>query len=297
MQARAEAWYLRLLSSGDPKLILKGLQTRAKALGQFDEALQETAQAAISTVQANQKIAAEVIESLGSLVVPQVGLVFDVYALATGENVLTGEKAKALDQVLRLVGVAGPGLTGRILRDFPEFRPALAKLAEFGKAGGDYGVRALADRLGVEPEVVQASLNRLWDELTRERRLGANPFRSRAQSAARAFEESLEGAADLRRMRVDEQEARSLLARLERAAPGSDDLEDVVRSLQANKTAQRLINQEKLAVVGKHGSLGFEDLEDLRRKAKEVVEKKWYRAADSEVKAGFQKMRDATTEA
>ena len=33
MRTRAEAWWLRLLSSGDPALILKGLRARAEAAG------------------------------------------------------------------------------------------------------------------------------------------------------------------------------------------------------------------------------------------------------------------------
>lgn len=297
LQARADAWYLRLLSSGDPELVLRGLRARAEALGQFDAALRETAEAGIEMVRANQKITAECVETLGGLVVPQVGMAFDLYTLATGRNQLTGEKARALDQVLRLFGTGGPPLAGRIFRDFPEFRPALEQLAEFSRAGGRYGVEALADRLKVEPEVIQSGLDEIWDALTRERHLRGNSLRGRADAASRAFAESAEGAADLRRFRADEAQARGLLDELERAAPGSPELEDVVRRLQGDKTAQRLINEEGLEALGKHGSKGFEDLEDLRRKAKQVVEGQWYRAADGEVGDGFRRLRDAADEA
>ena len=64
MLERTQAWWLRLLASGDPELIAAGLRARGDAFRKFDEGLQGEAQAASDMILAHQTLIEDLTEGL-----------------------------------------------------------------------------------------------------------------------------------------------------------------------------------------------------------------------------------------
>ncbi|MHC4831167.1 MAG: hypothetical protein ACYTFT_12580, partial [Planctomycetota bacterium] len=83
MAKKADAFFLRLLASGDEKLILEGMRWRAEQLGKFDEALAEHAQAAVDSIRNHQEYIEGLVEGI-----PVIGDGLDVIAAVTGRTLL-----------------------------------------------------------------------------------------------------------------------------------------------------------------------------------------------------------------
>lgn len=271
MEKRAQAWYLRLLASGDPALVAQGLKARAEAIGQFDQAMLEHAEGAIKEIEGNQKLVEDVAEAL-----PVVGEMSDVYAFITGETALTGSQVSALERVIRLVGVVGPFGLEQLVKRSPNARLVLQGIGEMGTTAGAKGRQMLAAVLNLPPGKVDDTLEAIGKFLTKERRLIGETMEDKMAREARLFAKSPQGIADSTRMLKDHAEARDLINRMRQAAPDSDDFKAALRELQSNKTAQALINRA--------------DVPDSLRKEVNGQIKNWYKQADDGVAGGFESL-------
>ena len=261
MQQAADAWYLRLLSSGDPALVAQGLEARASAIGQFDQAMQESANAAIEQIHANQKLIEDCVETL-----PVVGDVLDVYAAATGEAALSGDRLSALERALRAASVLGPLGLEQLLKRSPTAQLIAEGLGEMAQSMGKSGKEMLARALKMDAKAVDKGLDAFVDILTKERRLLGESADDAAARAAKEFAKTPAGIADANRMLRDHGEARDLVNALKKAEPGSEEMTRLCRELQSNKTAQALINRT--------------DIPDaVRRNVNDQIGG-WYKAAD-----------------
>ncbi|MBM4060217.1 MAG: hypothetical protein FJ265_03835 [Planctomycetes bacterium] len=261
MQQAADAWYLRLLSSGDPALIAAGLKARADAIGQFDQTMKEHAEAAIEQIHAHQKLIEDCVETL-----PVVGDVLDLYAAATGEAALSGDRLGALERALRAASVLGPLGLEQLLKRSPTAQLIAEGLGEMAQSMGKSGKDMLARALKMDPKAVDKGLDAFVDFLTKERRLLGESADDAAARAAKEFAKTPAGIADANRMLKDHEKARDLVNTLKKAEPGSEEMTRLCRELQSNKTAQALINRA--------------DVPDAVRKNVNDQIGGWYKAAD-----------------
>ncbi|MCC6739566.1 MAG: carboxypeptidase regulatory-like domain-containing protein [Planctomycetia bacterium] len=267
MAEGADAWWLRLLSSGDPDLIREGLRARGEALGHFDEALQHDAEAAITAIQANQKLVEDVASAL-----PYVGDAMDLIALATGET-LSGEKLDMLGYVLTGLGVFGPEILGK-LAETKAGREALEALAEKGGHLADDLVERMAKALGKETDDIRRGLQNVSEFMTKERKLTLEAMENEAEYSRRIFANSEAGKDYIAKIAKDREEARKLVDAMRKA----DDPEEFKRLLmewQSNKTAQSVIHDDVFP-------------NDLRKRVNDALEKQ-YQQVDSGV---ARKLRD-----
>jgi len=248
MEAGAQAWYLRLLSSGDPALIAAGLKARGEAFGQFDEALQLSAQAAIETIKANQKLTEEVMYSL-----PYVGATMDLMYLGgklTGSQLLGGGQTLSGDEVtwtrLAVTGLFRLGPLG--VQKALQTKNGARLMAYVGERTAWMPGAALnrfSNAIGADPNKVRQGLKWVWDGLTKERHLwGAGTSRQVAQAGTR-FANSAAGKSAQWRLAADIKRAEKLVGKLQNAAGNRQEFRKLVLQMQRNKTAQSVINSAK----------------------------------------------------
>ncbi|MBN1422178.1 MAG: hypothetical protein JXP34_25615, partial [Planctomycetes bacterium] len=240
MVAATDAFVMRLLESGDPALIAQGLRARAEALALYDQALQDHCEAAIQTIQANQKLTEEILEAL-----PVVGDTLDLYAAATGRTMLTDIEVSGLERILRGASVLGPFAIGELLKRSPGARAALEALVEKACAMGGTAKQSLAQILKIDPKSIDDALAAIGEALTKERHLFTRNMDDKAQAASRAFLQTADGRAARELMDQDLDAAKDVLDRLRRAE-SPDDIHRAVLDLQANKTAQGIANGDLL---------------------------------------------------
>ncbi len=245
MTTRVDAFWLRLLASGDPQLIYQGLSARADAFGKFDEALQISAQAALEEIKAKQQLTEEVLRAI-----PKVGTALDILLLARGES-LSGDKLTWGQagmivgfRALMALGPAGAkGLYNRAMNT-ENGRMFFQALGEMGPNMGASGVRGLARVFGTSEKKVRDIFAWAGDQMTRERSLrgGINGlFGRQAQAAGRNFVPLRAGQSAIYQQRIERRHAERLLDRM----AGTTDRHEFRRlavQLQANKTAQAVIN-------------------------------------------------------
>ncbi len=239
MKTATQAWWIRLLSSGDPNIIVNGLKARAGALARYDEAAAEHARAVIETIQANQDFAETVIES-----VPVAGELLDIYAVATGTTALAGRQVSGLERGLRLLGLAGPGALKYAYEKSPAFRNSVRKIGQSLAGIGRAGRRRVAAALGLSEEMVDRAMRTSTMLSDRAAEQVSRKLDDQVDDAVRAFRNSDQGRAATRLWQQDVNRARDLLADLEQVGPGSSEFREVVLKIQRNKTAQALINRE-----------------------------------------------------
>ncbi len=237
MKVATQAWWVRLLSSGDPDTIVKGLKARAAALARYDEAAAEHAQAVIETIQASQDFAETVIES-----VPVAGELLDIYAVAAGTTALAGRQVSGLERGLRLLGLAAPGALKYAYEKSPAFRNSVRKIGQSLAGIGRAGRRRLAVALGLSEEMVDRAMRtstRLSEEAAEQ---VSRKLDDQVDDAVRAFRNTDQGRSARQLWEKDVAQARELLKELETAGPGK--FKEVALKIQRNKTAQGLINRE-----------------------------------------------------
>lgn len=235
MLAKADMWYLRLLSSGDPELVAQGLKARAEAIGQFDQALLEHAEAAMAMVKAHQQVITDVAETI-----PVLGDCMDLVALATGET-LSGEKLTAFDAICRLLSV-GPNAVGQLLQHSAAARKAVEALAELGGTLSSAAKAKIAKALGLsDPAQLGKALDHARDGVALARGKDAKRLAMEAELAAKNFASSAAGRADKAAQAAGRKQAEELLEKLRKAEPGSDEFRRLANEWQSNKTAQALV--------------------------------------------------------
>lgn len=275
-----EKWdtrFIGLLQSGNPHVIMDGIRQTSQALGKYDEGMHQAAEGALDEVSGNQKFVEDVMSS-----VPVVGDAMDVIVVAgwlagDGEWTLSGDKVTALDALIRVAGIAGPAALEKLLGN----SKAAAKLAdEVGTAthtlGRSGAGKAVAKGVGRSTDDVAKGLEAISESVARKHKAAADTLGAKAAKAADDFAKTPEGVAEINRNMLDRKLASELVERLKRAEPGSPGFEDALKQLQANKTAQAIIN-------GK-------DIPDALRKSAKAGVEGWYKTADTGTKANLKSL-------
>lgn len=279
-RAMLEKWdkrFIGLLESGDPHAIMDGIRKTSQALGNYDEGMHQAAEGALDEIAGNQKFVEDVMSA-----VPVVGDAMDAIAVAgwlagDGDWTLSGEKVTGLDALIRFAGIAGPGALEKLLGN----SKAAAKLAdEVGAAAHTVGKsgtgKAIAKGVGRKADDVAKGVEEISEAIAKKRKAAAEALDKKAKEAAEDFAKTPEGLLDLKRAELDKQSANELLEKLKKAEPGTPEFDDAMRQLQANKTAQSLINGDAVP-------------DELRKKAKDAVEG-WYKSADSGTKNNLKQL-------
>lgn len=238
MASSADAFMLRLLHSNDPALIAAGLRARADALGQFDTATKEAAEAAIETIKANQKITEDF-----ATMVPYLNVAVSARALWSGES-LSGEKLGKLDMVLHALSITGPVL--KLLQN-PALRQTAASLGSKAMWVGEKTIGRLAAKMGVTPERLRAALNAFSEVAGNARIKAGEKLFGKMWAAEQRFLNSPAGREAAARAAKDLRQAESLLHRIAQARAAGDKAayRKLIGALQGNKTAQGLLNSGK----------------------------------------------------
>jgi hypothetical protein len=236
MEAATHAWWLRLLSSCDPQLILDGLKARGSAFAQWDQALQENAQAIIEEIHAWQKLSEDVISSI-----PAIGDGFDLIAIATGES-LSGEKVTALTIAFHALARLIPLGVGKLL-ERPAVKAALEAMVEKLSVMGKEGLEILAKKLGRSPEELQQMLEKVATELVKERTVFGRGLAEQTENAGKNFAKSAAGKLDRELLEKDLQAGRKIVQDLKEALDGGDPekIKRAVANWQGDKTAQSIL--------------------------------------------------------
>jgi hypothetical protein len=238
MANATDAFMLRLLHSNDPMLIAQGLEARMGALGQFDTAAQESAEAALETVKATQKVTEEV-----AMAVPYLNVAMSAHALWSGEN-LSGEKLGKLETAFHLLTLAGPAYQ---LFKNPSLRQAAASIGNKAMWMGEKTIGRLAAKLGLTPDRVKAMMKATSDALGKARIQAGEKLLGKTWAEGQRFMNSPAGREAAARAARDAKQAESLLHRIAQARAAGDKVKyrELIGKLQGNKTAQGLLNSPK----------------------------------------------------
>lgn len=236
MANAADAFVLRLLSSGDPALIQAGLKARAESLRQFDQATAEAASAAVDTIKANQKIVEDV-----AMTLPYANTAIGIVTLYTGET-LSGEQLGPGSKVLNALFTLGPGVM-KLFRN-PSVRGTAAMIGNKAMWAGQKTISALASKLGMAGGRLSGAMKSMANGLGEARKYVGQIFRGRSDAAAAAFARTPAGRQAAQAAARDVAAGHMLLSKLRVAKETGNRLEyrRLIATLQGNKTAQRLLN-------------------------------------------------------
>jgi hypothetical protein len=258
MVAKVDTFWLRLLSSGDPDLIYQGLRSRADSFSQFDEAMSLAADAALQTVQANQKITMDVMQ-----VLPVVGTFVDVCNLGSaawygesmsGEQMSVGDAGMMLG--LRALMLGAPKAGGAIynkLMQYPNGRLFVTAMSEMGGNMRSGTLRAIGGALGRSEDEVRQAFAWAGDHLTRQRSVRGGIDWALGRKTATAaknfvppFRSSLynQRQSSITNQRLDVARAERFLDRMNRVS-NPEQFRKMAVQLQRNKTAQALLNSDR----------------------------------------------------
>ena len=268
MLAKWDRRFVGLLQSGDPNTIFAGIRQTSKALGKYDAGLESAAEGALDEIAGNQKFVEDMLST-----VPVVGDVIDAVAVAgwlagDGRWTLTGEKVSGVDAFIRFAGLAVPGMLDKLAAS----STAAGKYADdIGGAAAMLGdkatAKALAEGVGRKADDVARGTGEIASSFVRKNEAAVRALDDKAAAAGKAWAETADGIADLNRKKLDEKLAGDLIERFGKAKPGSPAFEDALRQLQANKTAQALVNGA--------------DVPDSVREAINTGLRDWYKTTDA----------------
>ena len=239
MLERTQAWWVRLLASGDPALIANGLRARGEAFGKFDQGLQTESQAAADMVVVHQTLIEDLAEGL-----PVAGEMLDLYAVVRGERLLNGQEISDLERVIRAGGLVAPFALEQLFKRSKLAQKGAEAVAEKLSVMGKWGKDTLGRLANIPPGKMDDFLNKVQKVLTTEISYTRWKQGRQADNARRAFMNSAEGAADLARHADEMAEAKNVIRKLGETADDADFEKAVLDSFQTNKTAQRLINSD-----------------------------------------------------
>lgn len=239
MLQRTQAWWLRLLASGDPQLIAQGLRARAEAFGKFDQGLQTESQAAADMVVAHQTLIEDLAEGL-----PVAGEMMDLYAVVTGERILNGQQISDLERVIRAGGLVAPLALEQLFKRSKLAQKGAEALTEKLSVMGQWGKKTLAELADIPPSQMDDFLAKAQKVLTTEISYTRWKQGRSADRARRAFMNTADGASDLARNAEDMSNAKNVIRQLGETGDDVDFEKRVFSEFQTNKTAQRLINSD-----------------------------------------------------
>jgi len=259
MKEMVEAYWLRLLATEDPAIVMEGMRQKAGTLGKFDEAAQLQAEAIIKEIEANQKITQDVLEAL-----PFTGDALDILAAVTGES-LSGEQLGGWERFFRAACVAGPVALEEALKRSPRAQEAIGQfLQATGEMGSDMK-NALLKKLGVSVDKFDEFAESAAEILTKERHIFAKKADEVTDAARAAYKQTAEGLEDLKQMKQARETSQQAISELEDLVrkggqAGDADMEDVILRLQKDKTAQSIMN-------------GADVPPEVRKKANETIKR------------------------
>ena len=239
MLERTQAWWLRLLASGDPDLIAEGLRARGNAFRKFDEGLQGEAQAARDMILARQTLIEDLAEGL-----PVLGESMDLYAVITGERILNGQEISDLERAIRAGGLVAPFALEQLFKRSRLAQRGALYATEKLSLMGKWGKETLSALSGIPTSKIDDFLSRVGKVLTTEISYSRWKLGRQADNARKVFVESAEGIADMARHADEMAEARRVISELGETASDADFEKMVFDTFQKNKTAQRIINSE-----------------------------------------------------
>lgn len=238
MANATDSFLLRLLYSGNPSLISDGLKARMGSLGQFDTAAQESAQAALDTLKANQQLTQDIAMSI-----PYLNVAVSAHSLWTGEE-LTGEKVGKLGAVMHILTLAGPAM--KLLKN-PGLRQGAASIGNKAMWLGEKTIGKLASKMGLTPARLKAAMNTMSEVLGNARIKAGEKMFGKVWAAEQRFLNSPAGREAAALAAKDAKQAEALLHRIAQARASGDKklVQDLIGKLQGNKTAQGLLNTPK----------------------------------------------------
>lgn len=246
MENGVRAWYLRLLASGDPRIIYEGLKARGESFGKFDEALGLAADAMMTEIKANQELTEQVLWSL-----PYVGPAMDILSLYTGET-LSGE-AMTPECAAMMLGLRA-GISGLVkygpqgvayLMNTPTGKTMLSKFAQRTAWMGPAAMKRLAAATGVSEGELRRLASSAWNELTKERHLWGRRAAAQAGTAAGNFAGSSAGQAARRNLEGRISQGKKLIERLQ-STTDRHEFRRLALQMQQSKTTIALINDSSV---------------------------------------------------
>ncbi len=239
MQNKTDAWFLRLLASGDPKLIAQGLKARADIMGKYDGAMQDHANAVIQSVEANQKLT----EDLASGI-PLVGDAMDIISAVTGET-LSGEKLSGWQRLFAAASVLGPEALEAYFKNKKVAKEAMEAIAESSKHLDAAGKKALSKALKKSPDEISSALENIGKAVRNSQDDVRRALDDKIDNAAKAFDRSAEGLADAQNFSKAQQRSWNKLENMERTmkefGPNSKEFRAAALEVQSDKLAQNLL--------------------------------------------------------
>ncbi len=241
MKELTEVYWLRLLATEDPSVVIDGMRQRADALGKFDEASQMQAEAVIEEIQANQKITQDVLEAL-----PYAGEALDVIAAVTGES-LSGEQLGGWERFFRAACVAGPAALEEALKRSPRAQKAIGEFLQATDEMSSQMKNSMLKRLGMDIDKFDQFADDALNILTKERRVFSKKADDVVDAAKTGYKQTAEGMADLRQMEKAREASQEAVDELKDVVKrggmaGDAEMEDVILRLQKDKTAQSIMN-------------------------------------------------------
>jgi hypothetical protein len=269
MQNKTDAWFVRLLCSGDPELIAKGLKARAKVMGNYDAAMAEHAEAVITEIQANQKITEDGIAAL-----PVVGDGFDLIAAATGET-LSGTKLGPYERIFQGVCVLGPVGLEKYM-DRRAARKALGTVASTAKKLDPAEKVRLARQLNIPPSKVDEAVESIEVALKKNTRQNLSRLDEAADNARIKYKVSPEGVAETRKWKKAAGQSQKKIDELAKYVdPKTGKVTDpagfekAMMDVQSDKLAQQML----IKAPGKH-------MDTARGAMKDTIENVVYKEVD-----------------
>ncbi len=266
MKELTEIYWLRLLATEDPSMVVEGMRRRMEALSKYDEGAQLEAQAIIETIQANQKITQDVLEAL-----PYTGEALDLIAAVTGES-LSGEQLSGWERFFRAACSAGPAALEEALKRSPRAQEAIGQLlAAAGEMSGDMK-NALLRRIGADIGTFDQFTDDAIKFITKERGVFGRSADDVVDAARTSYRQTAAGIEDLRQMEKAREASRQTIGELDDLVKkgrqaGDAEMEDVILRIQRDKTAQSLMNSAEVP-------------DEVRKKANETI-KRIYRDTDA----------------
>ncbi|NML75441.1 hypothetical protein HHL25_15020 [Rhizobium sp. S-51] len=275
-----EKWdrrFIGLLEGGDPKAIFEGVRQMSGALGKYESGLQIAAEGALDEIAGNQKMVEDVLSAI-----PIVGDTMDLIAVAgylagKGDWTLSGDQVTAFDAMLRFAAIAGPLGLEKLMASSKAASKLVDDVGEVAVTLGSANAKAVAAKaVGRSGKAIDEAAEAAEKAFIQQRKAATDALKAKADDAARKFESSGTGALDIAAVERDRKQAAALIDKLKQAEPGSDAYQQALRELQANKTAQALINDKAIP-------------DDLRKQAKQAVEG-WYKSADAGAGSDLKKL-------
>jgi Pre-toxin TG/Bacterial Ig domain len=294
MQNKTDAWFLRLLASGDSKLIAQGLKARADIMGKYDGAMQDHANAVIQSVEANQKLT----EDLASGI-PLVGDAMDIISAVTGET-LSGEKLSGWQRLFAAASVLGPEALGAYFKNKRAAREAMEAIADSSKQLDAAGRKALSKALKKSPDEIGSALDNIGQAVRKNRDEVRRALDDKIDDAARTFDKSAEGLADAQNFSKAQQRSWNKLENMDRTmkefGPKSKEFRAAALDVQSDKLAQNLLvnGVEKFDSLPKSLRKGL-DSDGLRKAGKAMkddVENVLYKQVDDLTTTSLKKSDD-----